>query len=137
MLAELVVVGYLMYISLIMMVMMMVHLFYRWLQRIRTASQYLQQQRSQKTNPKFTPAEVILFRRLYEELNMATRARSGWETFDKRWQQEHKDDETGAIHHRTRKSLVDHASKYRKQLKAQELDAKQKAEQQQQQQQQQ
>ena len=28
---------YLMYISLIMMVMMMVHLFYRWLQRIRTA----------------------------------------------------------------------------------------------------
>ena len=79
------------------------------------SAQYLQQQRSQKTNPKFTPAEVILFRRLYEKLNMATRARTGWETFDRRWQQEHKDDETGAIHHRTSKSLVDHASKYRKQ----------------------
>ena len=74
------------------------------------SAQYLPQQRSQKTNPKFTPAQVILFRRLYEELRMDTRTRLGWETFDRRWHQGHKDDDIGAIHHRTRKSLADHAS---------------------------
>ena len=60
---------------------------------------------------------------------MATRARSGWKTFDIRWQQNYNDDHTGVNHYRIRKGLRDHPSRYRKQSKAQGLDEKQKAEQ--------
>ena len=74
-------------------------------------AKHLQWHRSQKTNPNFILAEVILFWRFYGYLNMGTRTRSRWDTFDRRWQQEHNDDDTDAIHHRTKKMLMNHASK--------------------------
>ena len=83
----------------------------------RTSAEYLKSQRSQRTAPGFSTAEVILFRRMWEELNMDVRQAKGWERFERRWKEEHKRDATDQIRDRNRKSLQDHATRHRKEKK--------------------
>ena len=83
----------------------------------RTSAEYPKSQRSQRTAPGFSTAEVILFRRMWEELNLDVRQAKGWERFERRWKEEHKKDATDQIRDRNRKSLQDHATRHRKEKK--------------------
>ena len=73
---------------------------------LETSAVYLAEQRSQKKSATFSAAEIVLFKTLYEELNMDCRLNKGWGRFEKRWKQEHNNDETEQIQDRKCKTLL-------------------------------